>query len=159
MRRHDLVAGSRILSQSVAEADLRVANALGLNARSPVYTLRRIRLAGGEPVSVQTAHIPADFVPGFAAGEETSLYEVLQSRYGLYPARARETYLASAADVASAELLQIPESSPVFAVERITLLANNRPFEFVQSVVRGDRYSIVLDLVKHGAEKREIIQR
>jgi DNA-binding GntR family transcriptional regulator len=34
----------------------------------------------------------------------------------------------------------------VFAVERVASLANGRPFEFVQSVMRGDRYNIILDL-------------
>jgi hypothetical protein len=37
----------------------------------------------------------------------------------------------------------------------VTLLPNERPFEFVQSVVRGDRYTIVLDLVKPGAANPE----
>ena len=48
-------------------------------------------------------------------------------------------------------MLGVPAGSPVFSVERVTLLPNERPFEFVQSVVRGDRYTIVLDLVKTGA--------
>jgi hypothetical protein len=33
-------------------------------------------------------------------------------------------------------------------------LDNQKPFEFVQSTVRGDRYSIVLDLVKHDGGQR-----
>jgi hypothetical protein len=33
-------------------------------------------------------------------------------------------------------------------VERVTQLPNEKPFEFVQSIVRGDLYKIVLDLVK-----------
>lgn len=157
MRRHEMVASSRVLSQHVVEADVRVANSLGLGAKSPVFVLKRIRLAGGEPVSIQTAHIPAKFVPGLVVKEGASLYEVLQRRYQLYPARARETYLAAAADKPAAELLGIAAGSPIFAVERVTLLPNGQPFEFVQSVVRGDRYSIVLDLVKHGPEKRELV--
>jgi hypothetical protein len=36
---------------------------------------------------------------------------------------------------------------------------NERPFEFVQSTVRGDRYSIVLELVKDGAEKRTLVRQ
>jgi len=159
MKRHNLVATSRILSQMVVEADARVATALGLPAKSPVFVLKRVRLASSEPMSLQTAHIPAAFVPGLVADEGVSLYEVLQNRYHLYPARARETYLAAAADKAAAEVLGIPAGSPVFAVERVTHLPNERPFEFVQSIVRGDRYSIVLDLVKHGAESRTLTLR
>ena len=90
-------------------------------------------------MSLQTAHIPAEFVSGLVVDEGASLYEVLQNRYDLYPARARETYLVAAADRSTADLLGIPEGSPVFAVERVTMLPNERPFEFVQSVVRGDR--------------------
>jgi GntR family transcriptional regulator len=119
--------------------------------------LKRLRLSGGEPVTVQTAHIPAEFVPGLVMQEGDSLYEILQKRFDLYPARARETYLASAADRGAAEFLGIAPGAPVFAVERITMLPNERPFEFVQSVVRGDRYSIVLDLVKDGSEKRTLV--
>jgi GntR family transcriptional regulator len=159
MKRHRLVASSRLLSQIVVDADARVTHALGLPARSPVYVLKRVRLSAGEPVSVQTAHIPADFVPGLVMDAGASLYEILQTRYDLYPARARETYTAAAADQAAAELLGIATGSPVFAVERITMLPHDRPFEFVQSVVRGDRYSIVLDLVNDGAEKRTLVRQ
>jgi GntR family transcriptional regulator len=85
-----------------------------------------------------------------------SLYEALQTRYHLYPARARETYVAALADSATAQLLEIPVGAPVFAVERVTFMPNDRPFEFVQSTVRGDRYSIVLDLVKNAGEQQAL---
>jgi len=150
MRRHELAGGSRILSQQIVEADAPVSLALHLAARSPVFVLQRIRSAAGEPVTVQTAHIPAQLVPGLELEPEASLYEVLQRRYHLHAARARETYFASAADDVAAALLQIAPGAPVFKVERVTLLPNERPFEYVMSIVRGDRYSVVLDLVKHG---------
>jgi GntR family transcriptional regulator len=150
MRRHELSGGSRILSQRVAEADAQVSLALHLPARSAVFVLQRIRSAGGEPVTVQTAHVPAQFVPGLELDPDASLYEVLQRRYHLHAARARETYFASAADDEAAALLQIAPGAPVFKVERVTLLPNERPFEYVTSIVRGDRYAVVLDLVKHG---------
>ena len=159
MRRHDLSASSRVLSQRCVEADARVADALQLPAKTQVFELKRLRLAAGEPLSIQTAHIPAAFVPGIEISESASLYEVLQSRYHLYPARARETYFAALVEAAPAELLAIAEGAPVFAVERVTLLPNEKPFEFVQSVVRGDRYSIVLDLVKHHVGKQVLKQR
>ena len=151
MRCHDLAATSRILGQSIMEADARISDALLLPLHAPIFVLKRVRLAAGEPMSVQTAHIPAAFVPGLQVTEDLSLYVVLQTRYQLYAARARETYFAAAAEAPAAELLGIPAGSPVFSVERVTLLPNERPFEFVQSVVRGDRYTIVLDLVKPGA--------
>ncbi|MEO8594709.1 MAG: GntR family transcriptional regulator [Candidatus Solibacter sp.] len=152
MRRHDLTSSSRILRQGVSVADALVADTLQVPAGSPVFVLKRVRIAGSESMSLQTAHIPAAFVPAIKMTDTASLYEVLQKQYHLYPARARETYFAAASDAEAAELLGIPEGSPVFAVERVTLLPNERPFEFVRSVVRGDRYTIVLDLVKPASQ-------
>jgi GntR family transcriptional regulator len=156
MKGHSLTASSRILSQAVENFEGRVAESLGLPAGSPVLVLKRLRLANGEPLSVQTAHIPAALVPGFQLDERSSLYEELQTRYHLYAARAKETYVAATAEPPVSKLLRIRSGSAVFQVERITFLPNDRPFEFVQSTIRGDRYSIVLDLVKRGAEKRTL---
>jgi DNA-binding GntR family transcriptional regulator len=35
------------------------------------------------------------------------------------------------------------------AAERVTLLADGTPFEYVQSVMRGDRYKIAIDLTRY----------
>jgi GntR family transcriptional regulator len=153
MRRHSLAATSRILAQFEADPDAHVADALRLSPLSKVLSLKRLRLANGEPLSVQTASIPAALVPGLRLDDSMSLYEVLQCQYRSYPARARETYVAAQADQATAALLDIPVGSPVFAVERVTFSLNEQPFEFVQSTVRGDRYAIVLELVKNAGEQ------
>jgi GntR family transcriptional regulator len=156
MRRHSLQATSRILAQFEAEAEVHVTEALRLPANSPVVTIKRLRLANGEPLSVQTAHIPSTLVPGLRLADGMSLYETLQRQYHLYPARARETYVAGLADAATSESLQISTGSPVFAVERVTFTPNEQPFEFVQSTVRGDRYAIVLELVKNAGEQQAL---
>lgn len=156
MRRHGLVASSRVLAQFVTDADAKVSDALKLPKGTRVLVVRRLRLADKEPLGIQTAHIPATFVTGLELAEGMSLYEVLQTRFHLYPARARETYFAASADGAAAALLGIAAGSPVFLVERVTFLPNDKPLEFVQSTVRGDRYSIVLDLVKDNGEKRAL---
>jgi len=156
MKGHNLQATSRILAQMTAEADKQVAEALGIPVQSPVVVLQRLRFANGEPLTVQTAHIPASLVPGLEIDEIASLYDVLQARYHLYAARARETYVAATADESVTKLLGIRKGDAVFRVERVTFLPNEKPFEFVQSTIRGDRYSIVLDLVKRGAEKRTL---
>ncbi len=156
MKGHGLRASARILAYSVAPADARAAAALELAAHTPVIVLKRLRLADGEPLTIQTAHIPAALAPGLEVDANGSLYEVLQRRYHLYAARAKETYVAAKADRETARLLAIAAGAPVFEVERVTFLPNGKPFEFVQSTIRGDRYSIVLDLVKHGAEKRTL---
>jgi GntR family transcriptional regulator len=148
MRRHHLTASSRILERFETGTSDRVAEALQIPVGEHVFVLKRLRLADGEPMAIQTAHIPVKLVPGLVVAdlENVSLYELLLSRYGLQPSSARETYSAIAVEPATSELLRVPRGAAALAVERVTYLATGKPFEFVQSLVRGDRYSIILEL-------------
>jgi GntR family transcriptional regulator len=148
VRRHRLTASSRVISRAIREADSHVAERLHLKEGEPICVLTRLRLADNEPLGIQTAHLPVSLTPGLIDLdlENASLYELLRTRYGLDPARARETYFAVAADASTATLLRVGLGSALFSVERVTLLEDGRPFEFVQSTMRGDRYNIILDL-------------
>jgi GntR family transcriptional regulator len=149
MRRHRLDPSSRVLEQYIGKAEGHIAEALELRPGEPAFVLKRLRMADGEPIGTQTAHIAASLTPGIEDEdfERASLYKVLRDRYGLQPARARETHCAALAEPAAAALLAIPVGAPVLAAERVTFLPGDKPLEFVKSVMRGDRYSIVLALV------------
>jgi DNA-binding GntR family transcriptional regulator len=49
------------------------------------------------------------------------------------------------------DVLLAIQGSPGLAAERVTFLASQRPLELVRSVMRGDRYKIVLQLVSPGS--------
>jgi GntR family transcriptional regulator len=151
MRSHGLAPASRVLEQGAGAAPPAVATALGIGQEALVFRLRRLRLANREPMGVQTAYIPLDLVPGIArikfAG--ASLYDVLQSHYGLYPATARETYCVALLKRDVAALLGVSARSPAMTAERVTFLADGRPLEYVQSIMRGDRYTVAIDLTRH----------
>ena len=127
------------------------AAALGIAPDALVFRLRRLRLANREPMGVQTAYIPLDLVPGIAEIRfaEASLYDILQSRYSLHPTTARETYCVTLLTRDVATLLGVPVRSPAMTAERVTFLADGRPLEYVQSIMRGDRYKIAIDLTRH----------
>ena len=149
MRRHGLSSESKVLKQQVLKAEADVAERLGLPEAARVFQLKRLRLADGERMGIQTAYIPLELAPGLP-GEDfasASLYEILAG-YGLVAAYAQETHFAMSLDARDARLLQVPEGSPGLAAERVTYLSNSRPFELVYSVMRSDRYKIILDLVK-----------
>ena len=149
MRRHGYRPSSRVLSRESLAASGRVAEKLGVARGAPVLQLRRLRFADGEPMAVQTAYVPLDLAPGLARRSiaSRSLYEILRTDYGLVPDRAREIHCAVAADKETAQLLQVAEGSPAMSAERISFLAGGRPLELVESVMRGDRYRIMLELV------------
>jgi len=148
MRSHGFVPTSTLLDQGVEAASSTVATALALEPGAPVFRLRRLRLADGEPMGVQTAYLPLDLVPGIAEASfrASSLYVLLATRYGLHAATARETFCVGSTKREDAVLLKGPVRSPAMIAERVAFLADGRPMEYVRSVMRGDRYKIVLDL-------------
>ncbi len=156
MRRHGLAPSSRVLEQRLIPATPGISQILQIPEGSSLFQLKRLRLAGGEPMGVQSAHIPAHLVPGLEdlRFENDSLYEVLHSRHGLRAWTARETHSAVTLGPAEAALLGISAGSPALAGERIGFLSDGRPFEFVLSLMRGDRYNIVLELSKAATTTR-----
>jgi GntR family transcriptional regulator len=150
MRRRHVAASSRVLLQCLTEADAALTEALKIPAGAPVLKLKRLRLANGEPMGIQTAYLPAGLVPGLVEVDlgSVSLYAALQNQYGLHAAYATESHFAVSVERAEAELLQVPPGSAGMAAERVTYLRDGRPLEVVHSLMRGDRYRIVLDLVE-----------
>jgi GntR family transcriptional regulator len=149
MRERGLRSSSKVLDQKVISASGSIAEELRVEAGTEVFLLRRLRLADGEPMGIQTAHIPLAMAPSLVNEDfsSTSLYDRLQQKFGLLPAHAREIHFATLIEGQDAALLDLPEGSLGLGATRSTFLADGRPFEFVNSVMRGDRYQIVLDLV------------
>ena len=126
----DGVWASRTLSFEIVRAGARV---------------HRVRLVDGEPVCVETVHLPRCFVADLASEDldGVSLYALLRRRFGLTLARAVQIIEPTVADEQEAALL----------FERTTHDANGRAVEFTHSIYRGDRYRIVSTL-ELGADAR-----
>jgi len=141
-------AGGRLLSRRVltaVEAD--VAEALQLEAKAPVVELHRLRTGAGQPMGVQTSHLPLQRFPGLDVldVDDHSLYATLRQHYGLVPTEAVETFTVSGVPADIAPLLEVQPDAHAFHVERLTLDAHG-PFEYVRSIMRGDRYRVRLVL-------------
>jgi GntR family transcriptional regulator len=149
MTRRGLRSSSKVLALKVVPADSATAVYLDLPEGTEIFRLRRLRLADGEPMGIQTAHIPRKLAPGLVKQDfgKASLYQILRQRFGLVPARAREVHSAAFITGEDAAALKLPNGSLGIAAKRLTFLADGRPFEFVTSIMRGDRYEIVLDLI------------
>ena len=109
-----------------------------------VARLGRIRLAGGEPLAIEHAVIPAQFLPDIDEVGD-SLYQALD-RHGHRPAAGTQTVRASLATPTEAGILSVKQNSEVLRIERKTWRPDGRIVEFTRSVYRGDRYEFVTDL-------------
>ncbi len=141
-------AGSELLEAKRVLADAVVAKALNLDNRTEVLSITRLRTADDEPLALQTAYL----IPELAGlslsllAKKGSLYKAIQEQFGVSPQGARQTVSAKLPSTEERQYLHILKDVPVLALERITLDADGRAFEFVRSSYRGDRYKMVLDL-------------
>ncbi|ODT66831.1 MAG: GntR family transcriptional regulator [Pelagibacterium sp. SCN 63-23] len=135
--------GTRLLAARLIAAAGAVAEALEIGEGDEVVQLRRLRLGNGQPIGIQTTHLPSARAPGLfaVAADVASLYRWLKDNAGIVPVMAKEVYRVGAVGAGDAEDLQLPVGTPAFEVERITFDARG-PFEFAVSTMRADRYEI-----------------
>src|SRR3954451_22473970 len=84
MRRRGLEPGSRTLSLTTTLAGARLGRFLQVSPSEPILVAKRLRLADGEAMAIETLHIPEALAPGLTPQSlDGSLYELLQDRYGI----------------------------------------------------------------------------
>ena len=148
IERHGLLPGTRVLDLRTQPAADDAAEALGLLPGTPVVALRRLRLAGPDPLVVETSHLPAARFPGLERVDFSNvrLYDTLLNGYGCRPTRARETFEPVLLTADEAALLGQRRGEPALRVERIAFDQDDVPIEFCRSTVRGDRYRYSVEL-------------
>jgi GntR family transcriptional regulator len=127
-----------------ASASAEEAAILEVAAGAAVIRLGRVRLAGGEPLAIENAIVPALFLPDLEQLGD-SLYETLE-RGGFRPVSGTQRIRASLATSTEAGLLSMQEGAEILRIERLTRLADGRAVEFTRSAYRGDRYEFVSEL-------------
>ena len=100
MRQHGLHPQTKILDIGYVTADEQLAELLDVRPGGRLLRIHRLRLADGEPMSIDTSHLPARRFPGLRRQLErhASLYETLRTGYGIQLAEAEETIETVLAD-------------------------------------------------------------
>jgi GntR family transcriptional regulator len=148
MRRRGMRPASKTLELRVSPAGARLGRLLHLSPSEPVVIARRLRLADGESMAIETVHIRESQVPGLTASdlEQHSFYELLTDRYGIEIVGGEQTIEPTVTDEDESDALGVPLHSPAFRFERVTLSDTGEIVEFVDSIYRGDRYKLVTTL-------------
>jgi len=152
MRRRGMAPGSRTLSMSTILAGARLGRSLNVSPSEQIVVVKRLRLADGESMAIETLHIPEALVPGLTPKALTgSFYDLLRDRYGVRIAEGIQAIEPTVTNEEESEVLGVPLHSPAFLFERTSRDDSGRTVEFVQSVYRGDRYRIVTELSRRDA--------
>lgn len=132
------------MMKTYATASVEEARVLELAPDARVLRLGRVRLSNGDPLAIENAIVPAEFLPDLDR-LGASLYGALELG-GYRPVTGTQKIRASLATPTEAGLLSIMEKSELLRIERLTRLADGRPVEFTRSAYRGDRYDFVSQL-------------
>ena len=143
MRRRGLVPSAQLLSLTLQEPELEVAQALKLRPGEQVYSVRRLRFVNSEPVAVVTSFLPARIFSGIDKQdlEKRSLYEIFERTYNRKVQWAEEVIGAITATPSDAKILQAEEGNPLLLIKETTYDGQNIPIEYSNSLLRGDRYT------------------
>jgi GntR family transcriptional regulator, N-acetylglucosamine utilization regulator len=144
------VPHSHILQAKVIEASFDIANKLGVKKDTKVYSIQRIRSVDDLPLMIQTSYIPVSYLPKLLEKnlEDKSLFGVIMHEYGIKIDKASEMMRAVSVTKFEGEILQIPEFSPAFLLQRQTYLDDGRVLEYAKTIVRGDKSKFHVDLNK-----------
>lgn len=127
-------------------ADADDARRLDLDEGEPVFSLVRVRMLGESPVMIERTTFVESVGRRVASVdlESDSIYARLAD-VGVVFAQARHTVSAIAADDVDAELLGIPDGTPLLRQIRRTTSPDGRPIEWSDDRYLGDAVSFVLE--------------
>ena len=151
MRRRGMVPTSRTLELRVISAGARLGQLLHVSPSEPIVVVRRLRLADGDTMAIETLHVPQALVPGLAAKDldRGSFYSLLETRYGIVVANGIQTIEPTVTSEEESAALNVPLHSPAFLFQRTSRSQTGEIVESVRSIYRGDRYKLVTELFQN----------
>lgn len=145
MRAAGRVPGARLLEATIRESNEEEASWFALPIGSPVYAFTRVRLGDDTPIALETAVLDAALFPGLlGANLELSLYETLESTYGIEVIRTGFVVAARLPSPYEAKNLQIDCTEPCLQTTVTSTDGSGKTFEHTNSLFRGDLYQLSL---------------
>ncbi|HWC86209.1 MAG TPA: GntR family transcriptional regulator [Solirubrobacteraceae bacterium] len=131
--------------------DAEIARRLELPARAPLVHIERLRLADGEPLALDRSWLPARVARRLLDAPLTraGLYDELVRPGGVTFAGGSERVRPVIPTAAERRALGAAPGVAAFAIERL-VRSEREPVEWRRSLVRGDRYSLVVELSPRG---------
>lgn len=143
MHNRSLHCGSQVLAFEAVAASEKVARQLRVEVNSQVYLLKRLRMAAGTPLAIETCYLPREIgaVVKHHISDDMSLYTVFREHCGVCPMYAEQSLEAGM--LQSWEYTLLGDNAPVYAmcVTRLVFDREGQPIEYVEGKYRGDRYS------------------
>src|SRR5712692_1979458 len=151
MRRQGRTPSSRLLGRALRAPTREEAARLQLKESEKVLWLRRIRLADGLPIAVESTRLHRRTATAVLAADlqQESLHAVLV-RAGCLPTGGRATITAEPAAADDARWLNMRRGDPMLVERRVILDQQERPLEYTESRYPADRYALDVGFIVEG---------
>lgn len=133
---------TRVLDFEIVEASKYFSNNMKVKLGEPIIKLKRLRLADNIPMMVERSFLPRKKFMTLDKSKvaKMPLYELFTTFYDQQIKVAEEDFYASLVRNKDAELLEIPDNSPILNLVRKTYNNQNDIIEFTLSVARADQF-------------------
>lgn len=139
----NIPCGARILALETVPAAAKVAQMLCIEENTPVVMLKRLRLAGGKPLAIETCYLPPSLgsIVTQHIADDVSLYSIFREKCGVSPVYAEQSLEIGLLQPWEQNMLG--DNAPPYAMftTRQAFDENHNPLEYVEGKYRGDRYT------------------
>ena len=148
MHQRGLEPSTQVLSARLIPASKDIAERLQVPTGEPLARVERLRLADGEPMSIEESYLVNRYCPEILQHDYSHqpLREMLKQDYNIRLVNAKQVIRAIPAPTNLAEFLEVRSRSPLLYIERISFSQSGVPIEFLRIYYRADRYSLYNEL-------------
>lgn len=157
MRGAGKMPSSKLIHVKKIKGASSICTSLKIRAGSSLWETKRLRLADGEPLRIETSWVPCSLCPSLTCSDvEKSLYAHLAENAGVVPNRADDVFEAVTLDAREARLLDVPTGAAALRSIRVSYDTLDRPFEMSVIYYRGDAYRLAISMDPTGITYRRV---
>jgi GntR family transcriptional regulator len=110
--------------------------------KDEVTVIKRVRFLGKSPASFTVSYLPLDIGDKLSKEDlyQMSLLKIFKEKLNIPLGEAFQTIELTVADKYVAEALKIPLGGQILLIQRTFFTKDGKPFDFVQSFYRGDKF-------------------
>lgn len=155
MLERKLIPDSLILNIDSIIANRYISNKLQIQINDPVYVLRRLRLADGEPMAIENSYMRQGIgkIIAETITNGASLYKLFATKCGITLYHAYQTIEVARLTNWERQLLGKDSPTAALLTKRQTFDTNNQVVEYVESKYRSDRYLFHVELFTYQPSK------
>ena len=141
---------TRLIEKGYEKPSRRVAESLGIDVKSQVIAIRRLRTGDDVPLIYEETYLPVDLFDGILNMDLTgSLYEIFTNRFNTVLARCEQSIRAVNLNKKISTLLGLKDNPAALYMENVTYNDRNMPVEVLCCYFRGDKYTFEVELGRY----------